>query len=240
MENNPQSFGWVKTTIPLLILGSLMWAAYVTSVSKPRSALSTNFQTVQHYQVEDCLDDAIKETRTPCCSNANYPAMGGIDVVEMFSLEAGALPKMGDPTIATYLPTSAGFWKFQFISEENKNLFMQDPWHYAPAWGGYCGYGVAFEDKSFDPSFVNKLGPYVDLGTWLIHNDRLFFFGGGGAREKFVADIDNGFKLGDNHWQSYYQGRLEDGHFDTNCFHRETFEDLLTGTQSVDMRAKNN
>jgi len=203
-----------------------------TSTKSVDDVLPTIY-TPPHFEIESCLEDEVKDYRTLCCSNSKLSVMGGIDVVQIRFQDEGSLPVLGNPDFSALLITTSGAWVFQFVSEENRNTFLQDPWKYAPAWGGYCAYGIAFEDKSFNTDFVNKLGPYVNLGVWLVYNDRLFFFGGDGVRTKFLADADQGIKLGDLHWMSFYNtDTAQDGHFDTNCFHEQTYEDLSSGVQS--------
>mmetsp|Transcript_24344 Transcript_24344/g.41851 ORF Transcript_24344/g.41851 Transcript_24344/m.41851 type:complete len:210 (-) Transcript_24344:41-670(-) len=186
------------------------------------------------YEVDQCMGDDIKNHRTICCSDMEMPVMGGIDVVNLFFQEPDTMPIMGDDSIAVYLPTSTGFYKFLFSSESNRDLFIQDPWHYAPTWGGYCAYGIALEDKAYDPTYVEKLGPFIDLSQWTVYNDRLYFFGGAGPKMKFLAAGDEVLELGNTNWGSYYDGEIFDGHFDTNCFHRQTYEDLLAGKVTGD------
>jgi len=80
-------------------------------------------------------------------------------------------------------------YQFWFSTEENRNLFMADPWKYAPAWGGFCSWGIARElppqwpwqvrafvwslpDKSTAESFVDSIFQcYVlvkRLTTWVL------------------------------------------------------------------------
>ena len=50
-----------------------------------------------------------------------------------------------------------------FSSEANKRLFVQNPEHYLPAYGGYCAYGVA-QGRLLD----------VDPQSWTILYDHLY------------------------------------------------------------------
>jgi len=196
----------------------------------------------QHFKIEACVaEEELTEGRTACCSNPKFPAMGGIDVLQLHFQEPGTLPVLGNPDISANLQTSAGSWEFLFVSTENRDIFLQNPWKYAPAWGGYCAYGISFEEKSFDPDFISKLGPFINLEYWLVYNDRLFFFGGEGPRMKFMADIETGLQLGDLHWMSFYRTNTPlDGHFDTSCFHQQTYEDLAAGVRSPSNDHKKN
>uniref|UniRef100_A0A7S2V0M0 TLDc domain-containing protein n=1 Tax=Fibrocapsa japonica TaxID=94617 RepID=A0A7S2V0M0_9STRA len=181
------------------------------------------------FTIDQCGDE-YKEFRTLCCCDPEYAVLGGVDVVEMYNLYEFDLPKIGDEQYAAYLPTSSGFYRFLFINEENLETFKEDPWSYAPAWGGFCGYGVALEEKSYAADFVKTLGPFVDLSSWAIKGGRLYFFGGSGARLKFIVYGSHAVALGDENWGTYYDsGSHYDGHFNTNCFHRQTYEDLING-----------
>jgi len=215
-------------------------ASYTPSFPLP-TWTDDEINETQHFEVEQCLDPAIKNTKTPCCTDSAFPALGGIDVVNLFSQPENTLPLMGTPEFSATLSTGAGDWQFWFVNEDHKDLFVEDPWKYAPSWGGFCGYGMAFEDKSGVENAVEKLGPYVDLGAWTIYNNRLFFFGNSNVKSKFVADGENGLQIGDSRWQKYYASAPEqgqDGHFVTNCFHTQTFNDLISRVRSEDMRQK--
>ncbi|NJN14763.1 MAG: hypothetical protein HC813_03915 [Planctomycetes bacterium] len=63
-------------------------------------------------------------------------ALGGNDPLSYF---AGAKPVKGDPShMATYNGAI-----YHFATEENRATFEQEPARYAPAFGGYCGYGAS-------------------------------------------------------------------------------------------------
>lgn len=51
-------------------------------------------------------------------------------------------------------------YEWWFSSNENKELFIADPWAYAPAWGGHCSWGVARETEEDGwPWQADRLGP---------------------------------------------------------------------------------
>ena len=52
---------------------------------------------------------------------------------------------------------------WRFASAENRDLFVADPETYAPAYGGYCAYGVAKGAK-----------PGIDPEAWAIVDGRLY------------------------------------------------------------------
>lgn len=61
-------------------------------------------------------------------------AIGGYDPVAYFTQST---PIKGMPTIS--LDWQGATW--HFASEENRQLFSQNPEKYAPAYGGWCAYG---------------------------------------------------------------------------------------------------
>lgn len=68
------------------------------------------------------------------------PVLLGYDVVQYHFIPAykeGGKAVRGLPKYA-YNFEGYQFW---FSSQENRQLFMEDPWKYAPAWGGFCSFG---------------------------------------------------------------------------------------------------
>merc|ERR1712216_897646 len=68
--------------------------------------------------------------------------MGGVDPI--------------DDAAADVQPFSEVVYEFWFQNEENRDVFAADPWSYAPAYGGYCSFGLATEFA------VGGFGPYGD------------------------------------------------------------------------------
>lgn len=86
--------------------------------------------------------------------------MGGFDPVSYF---AGNTPKLGQPEIAV-------MWKgaeWHFSSHENREQFESNPRAYAPQFGGYCSYAMAYGVlKSTDP----KAWQVVEGKLYLTHS----------------------------------------------------------------------
>lgn len=82
-------------------------------------------------------------------------AVQGFDVVAYFT---DGKPVKGDPQYEAVF----GGAKYHFASQDHRVLFENDPTKYAPAYGGYCGYGVS----------IDKLFP-VDPQVWQIVDGRL-------------------------------------------------------------------
>ena len=89
----------------------------------------------------------------------------GYDVVQYHFIEPykeGGVAVRGVPEFA-YNFEGYQFW---FSTKENRDLFIGDPWKYAPAWGGFCSYGSKLEEsgriiavcalrKGLDPQLSN-------------------------------------------------------------------------------------
>jgi YHS domain-containing protein len=87
--------------------------------------------------------------------DGNGLALQGYDPVA-FHTESEALP--GEAAITAEHEGAT----YRFATAANRDLFLEDPARYAPAYGGYCAYGVA------------KGGLYpVEIDTWQIVEGRL-------------------------------------------------------------------
>ncbi len=79
---------------------------------------------------------------------------------------------------------------WRFASAENRDLFAADPERYAPAYGGYCAYGMAQGAKvDIDPS------------AWRIVDGRLFLNANREVQQIWVKDIPGYIVRADTHWQ---------------------------------------
>jgi len=210
-------------------------AVFLLTRVYPLHSTSTN-QDLIAYSLDQCrgLSPEELDNRAVCCADPTLPVVGGIDVVELFSQPAHTLPKIGSSIYTSTLQTSTGTYIFRFLSDENRDKFNEDPWKYAPAYGGFCACGIALEERFSNPDFKYKLGPYVDLSKWDIVEDRLYFFSGPSPCNYFKSEVETGGAIakGDDHWAAFYDGQLHDGVFNTNCFHRQEYEDLINGIQS--------
>lgn len=82
-------------------------------------------------------------------------------------------PRQGK--LAISLEWQGATWRFS--SEENRELFLEDPEKYAPAFGGYCAYGVGRGIKA-------DIHPYF----WEIDQGKLYLFVSKSARDWWEAD----------------------------------------------------
>jgi len=70
-----------------------------------------------------------------CYGNKTRAVMGGIDFVDL------ARKKDMGTDEASYgllgITSELNGYEFRFLTEANKQVFTQDPWSFAPAWGGF-------------------------------------------------------------------------------------------------------
>ncbi len=77
-----------------------------------------------------------------------------------------------------------------FSTEENKLMFKTFPEKYRPQYGGYCATAVA-------SGFTADINPEV----WHIEKGKLYLFFDEGAKNEFVANIDQGIiEKADREW----------------------------------------
>lgn len=78
---------------------------------------------------------------------------------------------------------------WRFASAENRDLFASDPERYAPAYGGYCAYGVA---QGFKPG--------IDPDAWTIVDGRLYLNLNKKIQVRWEADIPGYIAKADEIW----------------------------------------
>ena len=78
---------------------------------------------------------------------------------------------------------------WRFISAENRDLFAADPEKYAPAYGGYCAYGVSQGVK-----------PSIDPEAWAIIDDQLYLNLNKNIQARWEKDIPGYIAKADEIW----------------------------------------
>lgn len=114
--------------------------------------------------------------------NDDGVALEGHDPVAYFTV---GKPVAGDPAIDAVYNGARYF----FSSKENRETFERAPAHYAPAFGGFCGYAAS----------INKISP-VDVTIFQIINDRLVLQHTPKAYELFNEDPQGSLKRADANW----------------------------------------
>lgn len=117
-------------------------------------------------------------------SHANSaPAVQGYDVV---SYQTGKRPIRGnghftaDYQGATYL----------FSNQANLDAFNNDPEKYAPAYGGFCAYGVSVGKK-----FIG------DPEVWRVVDGRLYLNLDANIQDQWFKDVPGRIKAADDEWE---------------------------------------
>ena len=112
-------------------------------------------------------------------------AVGGVDVVAYWSLEAGADPVPGSDEFATaYKGVN---WRFS--SQENLDAFIADPDRYRPQYGGYCAWAVA----------EGKLAK-GDPRHWHVHEGKLYLNVSAGIKRRWLRDLDGYLSKSEANW----------------------------------------
>jgi YHS domain-containing protein len=109
-------------------------------------------------------------------------AVHGYDVVAYFTT--------GQPTAGSdaYAVDYNG-GTYRFASQANLDAFKADPAKYAPAYGGFCAYGVALGKKfDGDPRF------------WKIVGGRLYLNLNGDIQAEWSKDIDGNIGKAEGNW----------------------------------------
>jgi YHS domain-containing protein len=97
-------------------------------------------------------------------------AIKGFDPVAYFT---DGKPTPGDPQYQHEWDGAV----YRFASAEHLELFKSDPERYAPQHGNYCTVAMSRGKKVF-----------ADPNSWLIHEGRLYLFGGPAGRDAMLAD----------------------------------------------------
>ncbi len=115
----------------------------------------------------------------------NGLGLKGFDPVGYFA-EHGGKALQGDPSIAlTY-----GGVTYHFSSEENREIFTQNPTKYEPTYGGWCAWAMANE-------------AYFDIDPMLFtqNGNRMHFFISASAKLQFDEDLENRENDADVFWE---------------------------------------
>ena len=110
------------------------------------------------------------------------PGMSGYDPVSYFT--EGKPQRGSGYHVADYKGVT-----YAFASEDHKDMFEANPQKYAPAYGGWCAYGVAVGKK-----FV------TDPEVWKIVKGKLYLNLDRDIQSKWNKDIPGYIKTADKNW----------------------------------------
>jgi len=113
----------------------------------------------------------------------NTVAAGGYDVVSYHS-DSKAVRGNGDH-VASYKGET-----YLFSNDSNKKKFESNPAAYAPAFGGYCAYGVSVGKK-----FVG------DPQLWKVVDKKLYLNLNPDIQSKWKKDVSGNITKAENQWQ---------------------------------------
>ncbi len=77
--------------------------------------------------------------------------------------------------------------QWQFVNQQNKQAFIEQPGKYAPQYGGYCSFAVS-------QGVTADINPQV----WHLENQKLYFFMDEGVKAEWLKG--GGRKLADANW----------------------------------------
>lgn len=86
--------------------------------------------------------------------------------------------------------------QWHFASEENRNLFKQNPEKYTPQFGGYCAYGMSRGYKA-----------ETQPNAWTIVDGKLYLNYNVDVREKWSQDTANYIKKAEANWPTVQTDR---------------------------------
>jgi YHS domain-containing protein len=84
---------------------------------------------------------------------------------------------------------------YRFASEEHKKLFLADPQHYVPKYGGFCAQGAAY---------AVMFGGEAE--KFQIINDRLFIYGDQGAIDAWNSSPKKHLEYAEHYWDTEMKG----------------------------------
>ncbi len=126
-------------------------------------------------------------------TNTEGVAIGGYDPVAYFT-DSAAVP--GKPEFSTR-HDGATWW---FASAEHRTMFIESPERYAPAYGGWCAYGMA-EGYAAETDPVNG---------WTIHDGKLYLNWDASISAQWNADRAALLQRSESHWPTV-NSQLENG-----------------------------
>ena len=112
----------------------------------------------------------------------NGLAIGGYDPVSFFT--QGKAVKGEDSLFFVWKEA-----KWLFTSRKNLDTFSQNPGNYAPAYGGYCAYGMSDGHKA-----------PTEPDTWTIIENRLYFNYNRKVKEIWLKDTPGHIEKADANW----------------------------------------
>ena len=109
------------------------------------------------------------------------------------------------------LPTTGNSWTYtlHFASAKNMEQFMSSPARFLPKWGGFCAYGIVFENATSEngawPWARDFLGPPGGAKEgWFFYDDELYFTFHGAMQVGWLENAAQNKAIGDARWASWF------------------------------------
>ncbi|CAB1112120.1 unnamed protein product [Ectocarpus sp. CCAP 1310/34] len=159
----------------------------------------------------DCFGRAANQPTTPdpasifycsaeCAGQFDLPVLGGVDVVEYWSLPLAAEAVLGSPNLMSVF----GNYRFFFSSVENLRVFEARGFSLRSA-GEKIWQRIANE-----PVWTSTtLGPFGNPSKWGIYGGRLHIFRSSMPKEEFEQDIPGNLDRGNAVWERWFGGMEE-------------------------------
>jgi len=179
----------------------------------PGAPLPSATQIMKLYEMahDQAREKAAEQERfeTGTCKNTTFgPVLAGLDFVDLLEKKTESVdkPEFGSSSITAEL-NGYTFW---FKSSTNRDKFTADPWAYAPAQGGFCAYGMAYEG-SCAPSANIWDAVYTKYGN------QTHMLRGQGPYNLFVSSLPNAMEAGQRAFEKCYGSDKSKWPFNTAC-----------------------
>merc|ERR1712070_478184 len=96
-------------------------------------------------------------------------------------------------------------------------MFAAKPWFYAPAYGGFCSWGVCGEAPDNTPNTTLWLPAANHLQSWIRYKNRTFMNKDSGAMGKFQKGMDQNIATGDKFFELWFGNDKENWPFNAAC-----------------------
>ena len=83
---------------------------------------------------------------------------------------------------------------WHFCNSRNKDLFLNSPSSYVPAYLGYCAYCMS----------RNSHKKHSNPRVWVIEGNKLYLFANGGYKKKWQKDRKHHIETADKNWEVVY------------------------------------
>jgi YHS domain-containing protein len=80
---------------------------------------------------------------------------------------------------------------YQFSSSENQETFSADPAKYAPQYGGYCAYGLAYGSKA-----------PIEVDKFTVVDGKLYLNFNGDIQSRWEKDVPGFINTADKNWKT--------------------------------------